>query len=474
MFFSLQSKIFYLDNLAYTFINLLVLSCIVIISLLVFSKKNHWQSLFLFLKKHQKIFFWSFFIFCILYQLFLFLNLKSQPTYDAELLLGNLNSPHLLSDYLSINSNNRFIFFFNYLLSHFIGTSISNFQFFNAVIIFLSMLIFKKIVKLLFNDSISYVATILLMFYSIIQPLYLVPYTDTYSLFPMFLSVYFLLMAIKQIQLPKIILYSILSGLSFSICYLIRPSAIIFGITIFIFILFNITNKKLQSYLIKILPGFLSTSLLTMIVFNMFIDTQNIVKIDRSKEIPLTHFLLLGSSDNEDEKEALHGTWNSKDIETTYAGNTKAEKSVLAFNALKERTKNRGLSRTIKFYLQKHAQNTDSGVVGYHRDGLWLRSVYSSEKSFQNKIQQIFYQDGKLRPTFNFICQIIWIFTLFFVMIGLLKSQTGITSLISLSLFGGLLFLLLFESGGTKYLFQYLPWICLLSSTSFRYSVNKL
>lgn len=46
--------------------------------------------------------------------------------------------------------------------------------------------------------------------------------------------------------------------------------------------------------------------------------------------------------------------------------------------------------------------------------------------------------------------------------------------MVALSLVGGLLFLLIFESGGTKYMFQYIYLICLLSGLGIAYCIDRL
>ncbi|BBE25619.1 hypothetical protein NFHkm12_04450 [Latilactobacillus curvatus] len=210
-----------------------------------------------------------------------------------------------------------------------------------------------------------------------------------------------------------------------------------------------------------------------LFTFNIFISNQNIIRIDQSKEIPLTHFILLGSYGNPDIKDSLHGTWNQADVDLTLQQKSKSAMINVDLNAFSERTKQRGFSKTIKFYLQKYSNITDTGVIGYHRDGLWTKFKYDKNNTLVYKIQQIYSDHGIFRPNFNFIIQIIWLFTLFFMLCGLLKTPTWQFSVVSLTLFGGLLFLLIFESGGTKYLFQYIPFICFLSAVGFVQSANK-
>ncbi|MDM5146364.1 hypothetical protein ICE98_03502 [Lactococcus lactis] len=104
---------------------------------------------------------------------------------------------------------------------------------------------------------------------------------------------------------------------------------------------------------------------------------------------------------------------------------------------------------------------------------MWLNYAYSANGSLSNKIQQIYYENGKLRPSFNFLCQIFWIITLISSIIALYFNRTWKVGVVTLSLLGGLLFLLIFESGGTKYMFQYIYLICLLSGLGISYCLNR-
>lgn len=58
----------------------------------------------------------------------------------------------------------------------------------------------------------------------------------------------------------------------------------------------------------------------------MFI--RNSRQSDRSQEIPMTHFLLLGSYGDETQPDGPHGTWNAGDIAITYGQKTKKENNM--------------------------------------------------------------------------------------------------------------------------------------------------
>lgn len=475
-FFSMQSRTLSFDGLTDKFVGVLFFFLVLIfLSLLIFKNSNI-VVLLDWLKQNQKRIFWLIFTFVVVYQLVLLYFIDSFPAFDAGGLIAGITKPKAnnMSNYLSYNKNNRFIYFFNFYLSKLIGTNIKHFQLFNIVVITLSILMIKVVAEHFFDSkSLGYITSILFMIYAALQPLFLVPYTDTYCILPMLISIYLLIYSYQQIQILKKICSALLAGVFFSLCYLIRPSAILFVIATALILLINIRNETIRKFLLLIIPSFLISSVLILGLFNIFVAQQTIVKIDHSKEIPLTHFILLGSFGDKDKNDSLHGTWNSEDVNLTQGQQNKTDMVHADLTALKLRTKQRGLFGTLKFYFQKYSNTTDTGVIGFHRDGLWTGFKYAKPGTFKNKVQQIYGQDGQLRANFNFIIQVMWLPTLIFVIIGLLSEVTEKSALIALTLLGGLLFLVIFESGGTKYLFQYIPFVCLLSAIGIKNSVHK-
>ena len=470
---AMQSRILWLDKLSNGLIVSMMVGVVVLILLIAFAKKSFFQKIFSFIRLHEKHIFWGFFIFCLIYQIFLMTILDGIPQFDASRLI-HVEDIKGVGNYLSVNSNNNFLFFINYYFVKIFGFSYMKFRIFNSVIIFLSTLIFLKVSKELFGKTVSYFSTISFMMFAIIQPLYLVPYTDTYCILPLFLSIYFITVCIKSKRTLFLIFSSIGSAFFLAIAYLLRPSSITFIIAIFLLLLINLNNKDVRLKSIISFPPFILTAILTLSMFNLFVSNQKIVKIDKSRELPMAHFILMGSFGDENDRESLHGTWNTGDLKSTLSEKNKTDKSKKDIELFIKRSNERGLARTIKFYWQKYFQITDTGVIGYHRDGLWLKYNYSKNGSFSNKIQQIYYEDGKLRPSFNFLCQVFWLITLISSIIALFFKRTWKVAVVALSLVGGLLFLLIFESGGTKYMFQYIYLICLLSGLGIAYCIDRL
>lgn len=408
-------------------------------------------------------YYWVTFLSLILYQFIIVFNYNALPNADAGTLLAGLNSPHHLATYLSNYPNNQLFYFLNAFISLFIGTNVLYYKIINIIVLAFSTLLVKIVASKMYNKKIiGYYCSFIFMIYVQLQPIFMVPYTDSYCLPPLLLSSLFILESSRTRSRLWIIIFSSLAGIFFATAYLIRPSSIIFIIAFLIFAIilpqnFNRLNKFLKSLF------FCLFSVLTFSSFSFFINNQNYTNINSDIQIPMVHFLLLGSSGDPYSDEANHGTWNEEDITLTHSQKNTNKMKEVATKKLLERLKSRTLFENLLLYLQKYRDNSDTGVIGYHRDGLWL----NYDKSSKNIFYQLFAEKGYYRNYFNFFCQILWLFTLFFCLYSTLFVRIRNNYMVILTIIGGLLFLLMFESGGTKYLLQYIPWICLLSGAGF-------
>lgn len=64
--------------------------------------------------------------------------------------------------------------------------------------------------------------------------------------------------------------------------------------------------------------------------------------------------------------------------------------------------------------------------------------------------------------------------TLVLAVIGVSRNRGLNINFVSLTVLGGLVFLIIFESGGTKYMLQYLPYICLLAGVGSKVTWYKI
>lgn len=94
-----------------------------------------------------------------------------------------------------------------------------------------------------------------------------------------------------------------------------------------------------------------------VLLFGVYTKQQTIVHIDRSQEISITYFLLLGGYGDETQPDGPYGTWNAGDIAITYGQKTKQEKQHAELQAFYKRTRARGLGGKLKILCTEVSTN---------------------------------------------------------------------------------------------------------------------
>jgi len=425
------------------------------------------------ISRYQTTIFWSIFGILIIYQLFLQKVLPITPKYDSLLMIRGITDSKILGPYFSLYPNNEFFYFFNQFLRQFsTGNVLLWERLVDIVLSDIAIVLFKILCGWLFHSkSIGNLAGLFFILYVGIQPLFLVPYTDTYVLPFLMGALLCLLATIRCKTLNNSIVFAGLAGILSCVTYLMRPSAITYIIALAFFLLIGLKEIKAKRKLAKTIISTLSFSfffLLCLLSFHDFIAHQKQITVQTNQQASWEYFLLLGSYGNENQRESIHGVWNTTDVALLLKKGTPSAKNTDYLNALKKRTEARGLGGTLEFYLMKFSNNVDTGVIGYHRDGLWLLEKTKTSGPWK-WVQEIYYPEGKYRPRFDFILSVIWIVTVLFCIATLWRRRKSRKiAFIALSFFGGLLFLELFESGGTKYLLQYIPFVCMLAAVGAR------
>lgn len=475
LFFSLQSSTFTFFGLSRTLYALILLTIPVAFLLLVFPPVNLFKRIWQFIKNNNNIIFWLIFSLLVVMQLVLVNTFKIDVTSDANIILTALDHPSRLSNYLSLNSNNSFYFFLSYFLSKIFGTNLIVFEIYAIVSLDLSVIFLKLATHKYFGSrSIANVVTLIFAYFTMLQPIFVLTYTDTFVLPFINLTILLIVLAFNDSKAKY--LFMVLAGISTSIAYLLKPSAIIFLIALIIF--FVISKRAflgkvngIRTALLLLMTLFLTGTISTYAA-NRYMDTQTIVKIDKSKSFPIVHYALLGSFGDPNDKNSLHGTFNNGDLSIALKAHNKTARTKAELNELISRSHHRGIIESFKFYMAKFSDNMDTGVVGFHREQLWsIVTKLAPKNSINGHIEKIFYdreqQPGNLlswSSTFLFLLQLIWLVILSSAIYAIWKyRESDKITLVSLSLLGGMLFLLIFESGGTKYMLQYTPFISVLA-----------
>ncbi len=426
------------------------------------------------LTAHHNSLFWLTFSLLVGWQVALLMTLQTDVGSDAQVILGGLTTPETIAHYLSINPNNTMYFFMSFVMSQVIGTQLWAFKLATLVIIDIAVLLFRVFAKTYFDSrAIANSATLVFAYFVMAQPIFILPYTDNYGLLLTSLALLCLLKGFKTNKWGFLLLA--VAGIALALLYLLRPSAIIFVIALVIFLLISPTGLGRLQPIKKSIQLTLTGSLFfitTVVGFNSYVANQQIVAIDATKGFPAVHYILLGSYGNPEDKNTVHGTFNAADYDFAMTYPNKDARKKPELQRLIARTQARGLGGSLKFYLMKYSDNVDTGIMGAHREQLWstVRTLKQKKPASQALQTFIYQHDIKVgdrvtwHANYQFVMQLVWLFILVSMIYTTWFYQTNAkTTLVALTLLGGLLFLLIFESGGTKYMIQYTPFISLLA-----------
>lgn len=289
-------------------------------------------------------------------------------------------------------------------------------------------------------------------------PMIIVPYTDTWVL--PFVSLFILMWVLiskKNLNYSLKIMCSIIMGIAIIGAYFIKPSSIIAVIAIVIVELIKwIFFGNLGEITIKSI-GILFFVCISSTVFfwgtESLINNQKYIPIEAKKSIPPIHFVAMGMIGQ--------GGYNSADAEEMFMAKDTQEMKEISKKKIKERIEEKGILGYIKFLLYKQNMNTADGTFGWNAEGQFLNQKMP-KKGIKRKIAEYIYPEGEKIHDFFFVAQIWWISWLFILLFGFKKSNDKVVQMTRLAIIGGMIFLLLFEGGRSRYLIQFLPSFLIL------------
>lgn len=402
-------------------------------------------------------------------QIFILLNVTTAIGWDVGAIISRVNKPDSLNDYLSIYPNNQLyfflMFFYNKVISLFIpglnGQWII-FQILNLFFIDMSAIVLYKATEKFFNRNVACLILYFYMFLFMLSPWIMVPYTDQISLF-LTVIVLYLYSNLKSISGFNYFLVIITIGILIGLSFLIKPSSIVYIIAWFIIAMLKQIKTKHFSLknIVVIFIIFLTVSL-PIKSFEIFMEKQAVIEISHDKEMPWTHFVMMGLTGS--------GGYNSEDVKRDIAISNSSLRKKSNIQYIKQRLKSHGFLGHTIFLLQKHFNNTDRGDFGWGRDGTPQLPMNPSKNKVQSILRDLYYQQGYKTNAIRFYMQIIWIIMLFGMLYSFKAIQEFSNTLdtlicIKLTVIGAFIYLLIFEGGRSRYLIQYLPFFLILSST---------
>ncbi len=343
--------------------------------------------------------------------------------------------------YWEIYSNNNL-----FLLIVIILTKLFNFSNYlvliNTILIDLSIFFTYKVAKKLKGNDFALKVLVLCIMNPLNYFYIFWPYTNTFS-WPFTIGIIYLALLIKDCKKVdlKFAIYSILFGLTALIGYMLRPTMVIPLTAIFVtFIIYACFHKtKIKNYFKE---NWKKLSVVMLLVFVLtgfsYKGITSAIKEfypDSSKNFPISHWLMVGMSEN--------GTIDEAYNNYTYSFKTKAEKVKGNINQIKSFISDYGPSGLVHHFISKLPINYSSyyfyQIDKIEKPSKFYKYLYGDKSDFINIYSSAFR---------NFIFLLVLI-----SLISQLKiKKPDYRILFTITLFGMILFYLLWEVKNTYHL----------------------
>jgi len=476
------------------FLIILVVCIVLLIAILAIPPLRHRAkkivvSVFKTIKNHLLAFAIIFCSLIILYQSILVLSIYAPPGFDPSYMMNliwlKLHDPSqaMSYNYLSELTNNQLFFFVIYALALLTGgPHLGVLGLFNMICIDISILFTALAAYKKFGRSYGYATLFFSGLLLGFSPVVLITYTDT-TVLPFVSFGLWLLASYKTVfSLQKQMAFGISLGSMFALTYLMKPSAImpfIAAVIVFCLWVFQMIYQVLkQTKRIKTtsairIGSFLLAGALTFVginfLFGKFVEEQTIFDYHDEMRMPLTHFAMMGLSQP-------HGGYSSADFQATRDAGDYNQKVAYNISTIKSRLESFGFTGYLSFLAQKYYYNTADGSFGFRKEGgspLYQNRISDSDNLATKLLGRLYFSDGSYFTIYQFYSQIIWLF-LVVLMLCSISSSSSYTRILWIAFMGGLIFLLIFEGGRSRYLIQFLPLCSILCSLGLHAVVKRL
>lgn len=311
--------------------------------------------------------------------------------------------------------------------------------------------------KLFGNYSACFVLVLAFMFVPF-YPYSPICYTDTLSMFIPVALIYYLMKITDNTDSNINFIYCFIIGVLIFLAYRIKVTALIVMIAYFIIIILRMVCKrfKLKRALLAIFIiafAFFSINL----VYVKVVDHSNVLgyKYKDTKKIPYTHWIMMGTYNM--------GAFSSDEYDYTFSFPDYESRKEANIKKIKERLKERKTQGTIKFLNYKLAVQTwGSGTYDFE-------TILPSNMVKKSNFHEFFLTQGKYFEYVFYYCNTFHFSMLILIIISLIASLTNkktnyLLNVMQLSMFGLMLFLMLWETR-SRYMLNYIPIYILLMTS---------
>ena len=370
------------------------------------------------------------------------------------------------TDYISFNPNNFLLvvwFKINYLFSK--ENLVVVLAFWNILFIDLSIVFVYISNKLMLNRKTADVSFLLMALTLGLSPQQLYTYSDAITLFLLSLFILLAVLISKNKLKSK---GAVLLGTVLALAYGFRPTVMIFiiagAIVLIAYVIKQRNSKRLKSYM-KVLLIAACSFVLVNRALAFSLEKQDFVNYEPQMSRTMLYYVNLGLTYSGNvHSEISEEVWQS-------AG---SDRNKLALDEIKQRLANYKFTTFIGHLFYKYYWIVGEGNFGWFQERVmneeqrltvkWLKNIQDS--ALARWIRSYVYVEGENYHLYGAFLQIIWIG----VSVGLIafcfffSLNNGFQLWMQITVFGGLLFLMIFEGGRTRYLIQFLPAIITVSS----------
>lgn len=437
---------------------------------------------------------WILFAIVVIYQIVVWASFGSVGMgADQEAIKETAQHPQQYSDYLSQCPNNVLITYIYWIVYQIIPESWpAN----SATLIMQLLTIFSLDISIALmprffgklSSKIANIAFIIALLLLGLSGHIILVYTDIFTL-PITLSSIYCMLSLLDAnrkinwKSPRLYILSITLGLLTYLDYQMKPSSIIGVLGFVIILIFFCFGKQIISLAIPVIIATALGITAGSAVFNLAINEHMQLNYDSSQAYPMSHFMAMGLRDR--------GGFSPEDRADARMIHGKEAKNQYSINLVKQRLSDYGPIGYSSFILRKANYTLSDGTFSFGRfDSMYQYHEYIDNgilSKFQNSqfaqlIREIYNVDGPKYIIVQLLQQITYIVLILGILLNsvlsfrithtrYLKTEIMNDSLpqtvswwLAISILGALLFLMLFESGRSKYLIQFLPIFILYSS----------
>lgn len=430
-------------------------------------------------------------------QMYIAVNISTSPGFHWDvgaIVYFAIDAAHseipLYSDYLSVFSNNTFLFFIIYhliLVFQFIGVTDYwlGLTVFNILCINISLLSSILIIKRAYPSSdtiiIFFIISSLLLGLS---PWVIIPYSDTISAPLVSLLVLFCILTSQAKTTVSRIVFASLCGVLFAIGWLIKGTIIAVVAALLAVLLLSVVHSRNTvkfRHALSVIAAAVLCFALSLGLFELYTENQNIMERDRSIRAPMTYTIAMGLVELDSGRtRSSYGVWNW-DVHNLRYGTTE-EQNERFIQFIRERLQYLGVGGYASFLVNKARWITSEGFFFWHMEG---RICLHEGDTARNFIRDLFCPSGRHFSFWRHAVNGLWIVVLSGCFFGILfPCFKGFRSSTKKKKFDADLFIrlcsfmiiivILFTEGRSRYLISFLPIFCIVSARGYAYVIHSI